>query len=176
MQREIAEEIVQGIGEVIRRTRSIAHGLCPVGLSALRVHRRARGIGAERGETARSPLSSPGARAVDVGEDPVASHLFQIVEEAVNNAVRHSQARQIEIAIVREDTQLSVSVRDNGVGLPKDVAHSPGMGLRTMRYRAEVLGGTSRSNRRRTGGTVVLCVLPAADPPRATTTPAPLTT
>jgi signal transduction histidine kinase len=108
-----------------------------------------------------------------IEKDFVASHLFQIVEEAVNNAVRHGQAREIEITLERQPGGMSLRVRDDGVGLPKDVDRSPGMGLRTMRYRAGVMGATFEIHSPATGGTVVSCLLPAAGPSSGTTTSAP---
>lgn len=167
----LAEEIVQGINEAVRRTRSIAHGLCPVGLSAY-------GFVNGLEELARQVEKRHGIRCrVRVPQDMIgledfaASHLFQIAEEAVNNAVRHSKARHIEITLGRQQTRLSLSVRDDGIGLPKETARSPGMGLRTMRYRADVLGATFEIQSPGRGGTVVSCLLPAPDASPTRTTP-----
>jgi signal transduction histidine kinase len=110
---------------------------------------------------------------VVIEEDLVASHLFQIVEEATNNAVRHGQPRKIEITVDRSPRGLFLSVRDDGVGLPKDIDHSPGMGLRTMRYRAGVIGATLELQSPPTGGTVVSCLVATSGPPSGTTTPTP---
>ena len=169
----IAEEIVQGINEAVGRTRSIARGLCPVGLSAFGfvsgVEELARSV--EKRHQIQCQVRGP--RDVVIEKDFVASHLFQIVEEAVNNAVRHGQAREIEITLERQPGGMSLRVRDDGVGLPKDVDRSPGMGLRTMRYRAGVMGATFEIHSPATGGTVVSCLLPAAGPSSGTTTSAP---
>jgi PAS domain S-box-containing protein len=165
----IAEEIVQGINEAVRRTRAIARGLCPVGLSAY-------GLINGLEELARSVAKRHGIQCqvrapqeVVIEADFTASHLFQIVEEAVNNAIRHGRARRIEITVDRQPAGLLVSIRDDGVGMPRKLEDSPGMGLRTMRYRAGVMGATFEIHSPPTGGTIVSCLMPAAGPPNETT-------
>ncbi len=169
----LAEEIVAGINEAVRRTRTIARGLSPVGLSAFGfvngLEELARNV--EKRHEVRCCVRAP--QDVMFQEDFVASHLFQIAEEAVNNAVRHGNARHIEITLARRRDCLSLSIRDDGIGMPKDVARSPGMGLRTMRYRADVLGATFEIQVPPKGGTVVSCVLPAMNATRPEVTPNP---
>lgn len=70
-----------------------------------------------------------------------AVHLYRIAQEAVNNAVKHSKARHIDIKLERENKTIRLSVIDNGCGL---VRRPPpeGQGLRIMNYRARLIGGT----------------------------------
>jgi two-component system, NarL family, sensor kinase len=62
------------------------------------------------------------------------------VLEAVTNAVRHSGARACTVTLAREEGDLLVRVRDDGGGLAED--RRAGVGLESMRERAEELGGT----------------------------------
>ncbi len=55
------------------------------------------------------------------------------------------------------DGVLALTVSDNGRGLPCDVSAQSGMGLRIMRYRAEVIGGALTVERQPRGGTRVVC-------------------
>jgi two-component system, NarL family, sensor kinase len=65
---------------------------------------------------------------------------YRIVLEAVTNAVRHSGARACTVTLDREADELRVRVRDDGDGLAED--RRAGVGLESMRERAEELGGT----------------------------------
>jgi two-component system sensor histidine kinase UhpB len=68
--------------------------------------------------------------------------LYRIVQEALTNAVRHAGARQIVVTIAVENRSLSVSVTDDGVGLPS--APVEDAGIRGMRERAFAIGATLR--------------------------------
>jgi len=65
--------------------------------------------------------------------------LYRVVQEGMTNAVRHGKADRIEIRITRSGNTVSVSVRDNGTGC---ASLEEGFGLRHMRERLEMLGGT----------------------------------
>lgn len=85
---------------------------------------------------------------------------YRIVAEALTNVVRHSQARRCAIWLCPDDA-LYVAVDDDGIGLP-DKAR-PGVGLASMRERAEELGGALRVERRPEGGTRVIARLPLSE-------------
>ncbi len=92
--------------------------------------------------------------------DPEATtQVFRIAQEAVSNAVRHARANRIRIELSQRDGILRLSVRDDGIGLPASSGQI-GMGLRIMRYRAELIGATLAIGVAAGGGTEVTCVLP----------------
>jgi signal transduction histidine kinase len=82
---------------------------------------------------------------------------YRIVSEALTNVVRHSQAQRCTIWLCLDDA-LYVAVDDDGVGLRSDLR--AGVGLLSMRERAEELGGACRIERRPEGGTRVIARLP----------------
>jgi signal transduction histidine kinase len=51
-------------------------------------------------------------------------------------------------------------IQDNGIGIPQPLPLTPGMGLGTMRYRAEMVGGTLDIRPGAKGGTEILCKFP----------------
>ena len=65
--------------------------------------------------------------------------LYRVVQEGLTNAVRHGKADRIEIRITRNEDVVAVIIRDNGTGCAKP---EEGFGLRHMRERLEMLGGT----------------------------------
>jgi len=93
----------------------------------------------------------------------VAIHLFRIAQEAVSNAVRHSGARRIHIALHHLGGGTELCIEDDGRGLSDADAQAAGMGLRTMRYRAELIGARLDVGPGPRGGTRVICQRAATD-------------
>jgi signal transduction histidine kinase len=83
---------------------------------------------------------------------------YRITLEALTNFVRHSQGTNCHVSLSMVDKYLQVEVCDDGLGLPKEV--QPGVGLASMRERAEELGGTCMIKALPQGGTRVLAQLP----------------
>lgn len=81
---------------------------------------------------------------------------YRVAQEAINNAVKHSGATQISVWLGIEDGVVSLKVRDNGKGIPKD--NVIGNGLGTMRNRAERIGRSLVLNSSAQSGTEV-CIL-----------------
>jgi signal transduction histidine kinase len=88
-------------------------------------------------------------------------HLLAIVNESLNNIIRHAQATRVEITAEVIGQRLQVQVKDNGVGFPEEV--DAGYGLRNMRDRARMLGGTVTIQEAENGGTEVLLDIPWED-------------
>ena len=86
--------------------------------------------------------------------------LFRIVQEAIQNAIRHANPSQVTIRSEEQDGALHISIADNGRGLAQ--ANKPiGMGISNMQYRTNLLGGTIRWTTQPDGsGTVVQLHLP----------------
>ncbi len=68
--------------------------------------------------------------------------ILRIASEALNNAARHSGASHVRMILVRDSRELVMTIEDNGTGI--DAAAHSGLGLVSMRERAEELGGTLR--------------------------------
>ncbi len=95
-----------------------------------------------------------------IDDDAVASHLYRIAREAVINANKHAQAREIVVALARSGKGTVLSVTDNGIGLPSTVSSPRGLGFHIMKYRARAIGGRLEIERPKKGGTRVACYLP----------------
>src|SRR5262249_9011967 len=76
-------------------------------------------------------------------EPATESALYRLVQEALNNVVKHADAERVEVAVVDDGSSLRLTVRDNGAGFHVDGSHS-GFGLLGMRERAQLAGGTVR--------------------------------
>ena len=65
--------------------------------------------------------------------------IYRVVQESITNAIRHGNADQISVVISRKEERLTLMIRDNGIGCEE--VHA-GFGLKHMRERLELLGGT----------------------------------
>lgn len=98
-------------------------------------------------------------KVIDIEDRSVAEHLYYVAKEAVNNAVRHGHPHKIVVHIDVEDESRSIrlTISDDGKGISGDWHQSRGNGLRTMAYRARVVGGTFDVRRVEGGGVEVIC-------------------
>jgi signal transduction histidine kinase len=90
-----------------------------------------------------------------------ADHVMAVVNEALSNIVRHARARLVQISVRQADGRLTVTIQDDGVGLPPQV--EAGFGLRNMRDRARLLGGQLDVTSAKGKGTTVKLDVPWKD-------------
>lgn len=91
--------------------------------------------------------------------------LYRIAQEAMTNVARHADARNVEVVLTQTRDGVTLRVSDDGTGLG---ARSEGAGIRGMRERALLVGGTLEVSTGGDGGTTVTCVIPATSVLRPT--------
>ena len=82
-------------------------------------------------------------------------HIYRIVQEALTNVSRHSGAKEARVPAARsDDGRIELEIEDRGSGLPPKARTEVdrGIGLVSMRERAELMGGSSRCVRRPAAG------------------------
>jgi two-component system sensor histidine kinase UhpB len=84
--------------------------------------------------------------------------VYRVAQEAMTNAVRHAHAASISISLHKSDDRLTLSVRDDGRGM-RD-GHAEGGGMRGMRERASLVGGTLRISSAPRAGTEIQLEIP----------------
>jgi PAS domain S-box-containing protein len=94
------------------------------------------------------------------------NHLYRIAQEAVQNALKHSGAKNIDIELWSRPGDLRLSVTDDGQGSASE--KGSGLGMRTMRFRASAIGGRLSITRGANGGNSVVCDVPAKSASLAT--------
>lgn len=90
-------------------------------------------------------------------------HLYRVVQEALANVARHAAARKVTVRLARERGRVVAVVRDDGVGFAPDPAHTSGLGLVTMRERAELLHAELLIRARPGAGTEIRISVPTAE-------------
>jgi len=150
--------IVEMVEGAIELTRTLARGLHPFDLRGEGFTDALRELAATITEGFHTPCKFECDNAVEIREPSVATHLYRIAQEAITNAVKHSNAKQIIVRLDSGTNGVTLTISDNGVGVPPKMPG--GMGLRTMAYRASVIGATFSVERELARGTRVICKLP----------------
>jgi two-component system sensor kinase FixL len=166
--RQTVGRLNQGLIKSNRHVQDLSRGIMPVQIDS-------QGLVSALRELADSLKAQPGItchfsqhRTVCISDNTFATHLYRIAQEAVTNALRHGQASEIHLRLDQGEAGVVLEVADNGRGIqaidslegrPKPA----GMGLRTMKYRASLMGGTLQVTARPEGGVCVLCEIPWTD-------------
>lgn len=158
---EDAEQIVTLVNGAITKTRGLARGLYPTEAQVQGLKDALEGLCKTSQDIFGMACSLTLSGEVKVSADETL-HLYRIAQEALNNAFRHGQAKQLKVHWQEDSDGRSLSISDDGVGLGTGGVQSQGLGLRIMRYRAQLLGGTLSIGSGHGGemGTVVRCTLP----------------
>ena len=91
-----------------------------------------------------------------------AFHLLQCVRESLNNIYKHANATQVKISLTIDENQIiTVSIKDNGVGLQNNTNQDNHYGLIIMRDRVEILNGNLTINSKPNLGTEIVVTFKA---------------
>ncbi|WP_300932327.1 PAS domain S-box protein [Prosthecobacter sp.] len=161
-----AARLAKLLHQSVEQSRDIAKGLHPVVMDA-------EGLVSALHELASRSSGSISCRLrcermVPITDNGVALHLYRIAQEAVTNALKHSGARSITLSLRLRQNLLSLSVADDGCGMPEVIHAGDGMGVRLMKYRADVIGADFAIGKRKKHGTRMTCLLrmaAASQPP-----------
>ncbi len=151
------DEIGRLLRDAVSQTRSMARGLVPVGPGKDALESGLAELAKRTDRLGGIRCRFECARRVSVGSPVVANHLYRIAQEAVNNAVKHSGAKEVTLTLERKEGTVRLAVSDNGSGLGKA---SGGVGLNLMDYRAELIGAQLTVGSEAGQGVAVTCVVP----------------
>jgi signal transduction histidine kinase len=155
-----ARRVTRLLEEAIGRTRQVGRLLFPVRVEAHGLMSALQEFARTAKELFRVSCRFHCRQPILIPDNLTATHLYRIAQESVRNAVRHGKASRVTIALAREHDRVTLTVRDNGKGIPRPARQHAGMGLDIMNYRASAIGGSLEIHRGRRGGTVVRCSLP----------------
>jgi signal transduction histidine kinase len=159
------EKIVGLIEEGIEQTRTLARGLLLAEVERDGLVTALRALAATLATQHRVECSLGCEDEVSLEESGTATHIYRIAEEAARNAVRHGRASRVRFELSSGEEGLSLSVRDNGTGIPEVGRRGRGLGLRIMAHRAAIIGAQFSVDAHPDGGTTVNCRLPLPHKP-----------
>lgn len=153
---EQAELIVRLLNDAIRMTHEVAKGLYPAALDS-------RGLPEALEQLVEGTRSASDLDCVfrtdlqGITFDPLmAINLYRFAQEAISNVIKHSQARRLWVDLLEVDGQRHLSISDDGIGIePSLLELSDGIGIHSLRHRANLLDGRFDIRRNEHGGTSV---------------------
>lgn len=157
--RALVEHLIADSQTVVSEVRQLVHGLRPPALDeyglvgAVRAYAAQCEAGGLRVRVSAPGTVSPLPAAVEVAA-------YRIAQESLTNVVRHSQAKNCVVTLTMMDRNLKLEISDDGVGLPPQ--RKPGVGLASMRERAEEIGGRCVVENGEHGGARVTAQLPVS--------------
>jgi signal transduction histidine kinase len=86
--------------------------------------------------------------------------LYRILQECINNVIKHAKASTLSISIHHTETETAVTVEDNGIGFDKSILKNDGIGLSNVQSRVNFLGGDIELDSRPGAGTLVSIHIP----------------
>ena len=138
---ENVNEIVGHLNQSIETARSLARGLLPVGTESGGLTSALRELAARSRDVYGLEVTFQSTICPEfVFTETNASHLYRIAQEALTNAARHGRASLVDISLTAKEDGFSLRITDNGVGLARAAPSPPGMGLKIMKYRADMIG------------------------------------
>ncbi len=150
-------EIVKLIDQAITMTRGFARGLNPVRLEAdgfvFALSELADNVGKLFGITCRFEYTN----LILIHDNIMATHLYRIVQEALNNAIKHGKADTVTIMLRQDGATCILTVQDNGIGIGNITNQGKGLGLNIMQYRASMIGALLDIKNAELGGTILTC-------------------
>jgi signal transduction histidine kinase len=155
-----ANQLVSMIQQAIELTRTLARSLHPVEMHAEGLTDGLRELAANISRTFSIACRLECSRTVSLATAEANMHLYRIAQEAISNAIRHGQAKNITLDLEDNGSEITLVITDDGVGLSTDAWTKTGMGLHIMRYRAGMIGAELQVKWLPARGTRVTCVLP----------------
>lgn len=138
-EKEDAEALVKQVNQVTQKARKLARGLSPVALENRTLPQALADLAEILDELTEGRCEFKGDTDIEL-ESSISNQLYLIAREATMNAMRHGNPSLITITLSSDNGVLLLSVIDNGSGKIEKIEE--GLGIRSMRYRAKILGGT----------------------------------
>ena len=155
----VADELNRGIDDALSHARAVSKGLCPIDCDADELPRALGDLVDSSQHRFDIDFTLDCPDALVLSSDEQAMHLYVIAHEAVTNAIKHSHANRVHVALSQNQGVVTLRVRDDGVGLAAEQDVAAGIGMRVMRHRADVIGANLEVRSDPARGTMLTCGL-----------------
>jgi PAS domain S-box-containing protein len=156
---EHVNEIVGHLNQSIETARSLARGLLPVRTETGGLCAALRALAARSRDLYGLEVTFHSEVCPEfVFTETDASHLYRITQEALTNASRHGHASLVDISLIAKEDGFALRITDNGVGFVRAAPSAAGMGLKIMKYRADMIGAKFEIAANKPRGAVVTVI------------------
>ncbi|RDC63399.1 sensor histidine kinase [Adhaeribacter pallidiroseus] len=163
-----AHDLLQTVAHTIGEIRGISYGLRPFQLDLLGLTQSIHGLAEEVSEASGIAIRVQADLIDGILLQEQEINVYRIVQESLNNIVKHSGAHQANIVIGREEQQIRIIIEDNGKGMPVSSAIATpkqGFGMRGIQERLSILAGKLVIKPAEPHGTIFQITLPVAATP-----------
>lgn len=155
--------VAQIASDAIAEVRSLSQNLRPIQIEQLGLTAALHGLIEQVSDSTATQIEGRLESVDEVLQADAATHLYRIVQEALNNILKHSRARHATVALRRDVGMLHLDIRDDGAGFAMGAGNG-GLGLTSMGERAQMLGGALALASEPGKGTRVQVNLPFTEP------------
>jgi two-component system sensor kinase FixL len=149
-------DVVGNIRAAILEARMLARGLSPVQLESDGLMSALQELVSTTEQLFKISCRFNCEQPVLIEDNAIATHLYRIAQEAIHNAIKHGQATHVSVTLANSD-EPTLTISDDGLGLPAELCSSKGMGVHIMNYRAGMIGGRLSIAASQGSGTKVVC-------------------
>jgi PAS domain S-box-containing protein len=157
--RERIEQAGRRVTEAISEIRNISHDLMPGVLDNFGLEDAIRQICRNIRGRAGISVAFDGVDIAKSYPESLEMHIYRITQELTSNCIKHAHCNRIHVNLMDHGDSLSLSIEDDGVGFDSEMAVN-GIGLRNIRSRVSILGGTLSVESSKTSGTLVSVDVP----------------
>jgi PAS domain S-box-containing protein len=154
----LAAQITESLRETITQVRRLSHGLAPMALEGSGLSDALQELANYMSDVSGREVRFYCPKVPPLADEEVATHLYRITQEAVNNSVKHGRSRRIDIQLLARRGGFSLQIDDDGAGFPPGDA-TQGRGLQMMKQRASLIGAVLLVQSRAGGGIRVSCTV-----------------
>lgn len=154
-------EITILLQEADEYARGLARGLVKIDLEKGGFHAAIEKLVIQSEKLFRINCSLIAAREIEIRDRTRAEHVYRIVQEAINNAVKHGFSSEVWVEMTHNAPDLSISVRDNGCGFAPNWQQNRGLGVRIMEYRARLINAHFEYRNTSKGGAEIRLLIPS---------------
>ena len=156
---DLSNKIAIQLDSSLQLTRSLARGLRPVEVDSHGLKSALSSLADRTDQRHKFQCTFSSTGDVESLDSDSATQLYRIAQEAVTNAARHAYPETVEICLTESNRMVELKIIDDGVGISELNEMQTGIGMMSMQYRSDVIGGDLRVESGSPAGTIVACSL-----------------
>ena len=137
------ERSIDMLNSSIQEMRRVAHNMMPEALVKFGVDTALNDFCTQLNQSGSIPITYQSVGLTDINMDQTkALNIFRVVQELVNNSIKHAKAKNILVQLIRSEDKLSITVEDDGIGFNSNELNlNRGIGWQNLRSRIDYLKG-----------------------------------
>lgn len=152
-------ELENQIDIICRDVRTMSHQLAPPSMQVSGLRQLVQQLSEETSKQTGIVIEAQYYDLPDTLSGETVHHLFRIVQEGLNNIVKHAQATEVDLQFFAHENELVLTIEDNGRGFDTS-KHASGIGLQNMKVRTESLNGSIEISSQPGSGTSIMIRMP----------------